>query len=99
MITYIRTSTMAPGTWAQALTQAHDVAKHLSTLLGVEMHVSVPIGGDPNQIAWSAQYESLAALETAYNKMMADAKYREMSAKGAGLFMPATTRDAIWRRT
>lgn len=98
MFTYIRTNSMAPGKWAQAMTFAHDVARHMNALLGVDVEVSVPIGGDPNQVAWTVRYESLAAMQAASDKLMSDAKYREMMVRAADCFMPAAGRDALWRR-
>lgn len=78
MFTYVRTNSMAPGQWTRAMAFAHESAAYLSKLLEVGMRISVPMGGDPNVVAWSAEYESMAAIQAATEKMLGDAKFREM---------------------
>ena len=97
MFMFIRTNSITPGKWAQAMTFSHEVATHIKSVTGIETRVSVQVGGDPNLVAWSGLYENLAALEAVNHKLMSDPKYREILTKTADCFMPAAARDSIWR--
>jgi hypothetical protein len=98
MITWYRTADVALGRFSKALAFAHEVAAYVKKKTGVELGVGVPIGGNPNRIGWSAQYENLAALEATMAKLMSDPKYLEMVAKGADNFIAGSAFDAMWRK-
>ena len=97
MITFYRTAIAAPGKTQPALAWAHEVAAHAKSVTGVEVHVGVPVGGNPQTIGWSAAYENLASFETQWNKLNADSKYWELVVKGSQYFVAGSFNDAIWR--
>ena len=76
---------------------AREVAKHVKATTGVDVHIGMPVGGNPHRIGWSAQYPTLALYDDMATKLLADAKYLEMVAKAADNFVADTTRDEIWR--
>ncbi len=57
----------------------------------------MPIGGNPQRIAWSARYKDLAALDAVSSKMLADKLYWEILGKGTDNFIQGSQRDSIWR--
>jgi hypothetical protein len=97
MIRFYRSATIAPGKFAGAMAFAREVAKYVKTTTGVEVHIGIPVGGNPQRIGWSAQYQTLAMYDDMSTKLLADAKYQEMVAKAADNFVANTMRDAIWR--
>ena len=97
MIHFYRSAAIAQGKFASALGFAKEISSYLKERHGLDAEVSVPIGGNPNRIAWAAAYPDLAAYEAAMMKLMADANYMEMTRKGAENFLPGSIRDQLWR--
>jgi hypothetical protein len=97
MIAFYRSASIAQGKVGSALAFSREIAAYIKDKTGVEVHVAVPIGGNPNRVGWSARYENLGALETQQVKLMSDPKYMELVAKGSDNFIPGSVRDEIWR--
>ncbi len=97
MITFYRNAVILPGKTPKAIEWAKAVAAHIKKTTGVEVHVGVPVGGNPNRIGWSVGYESLAALEAQMAKMTADPKYWDLVNKGSDLVMAGSVHDEMWR--
>lgn len=97
MITFVRTASIAPGKFAEAMAFAHAVAKLIKEKFGAELRLNVPIGGNPNRIAFVAVYANLSEFETQMTKLTADADYMKMLATNAPNFLPGSVFDEIWR--
>ena len=97
MIAFYRSVTIDSGKQVSAMAFAHEIAAYVRDKHGVDIRIGVPIGGNPNRVGWSAQYENLAALEASQTKMLSDPKYLELVAKGQQNFIPGTAYDEIWR--
>lgn len=97
MISFYRNAVIAPGKTPQALAFAKEIAAYVKKSTGQELHVGVPIGGNPSRVGWSTSYESLAALEAQQTKMTADPKYWELVNKSADLFVAGSLHDEMWR--
>jgi hypothetical protein len=97
MIRFVRTANIAPGKLGDALAFAKQVAEFVGKNFGVHLEIMMPVGGNPNRVAWRAEYASLAAMEEMQMKMLADPKYLEMVSKGAANFIPGSVNDVIWR--
>lgn len=97
MIRFVRTASIAQGKLRDALAVAKEIAEYVSKSHGVKLEVMMPVGGNPFRIAWRAEYPSLAAMEEAMAKIMTDAKWLELQAKGSVNFIPGSANDVIWR--
>lgn len=97
MIHFYRGAAIAPGKIASALGFAKEISAYLKAKHGLNVEVSMPIGGNPNRIGWATTYDSLGAMESAMAKMMADSSYMEIVRKGAENFIAGSVRDQIWR--
>ena len=97
MIRFVRTASIAPGKLGDALAFAKQVAEYVGTHFGVRLEVMMPVGGNPNRVAWRAEYSNLAAMEEMQTKMLADPKYMEIVGKGAQNFIAGSANDSIWR--
>ena len=97
MITFIRTASTNPGKQAKALAWAREVAAFVKATNGTEVHVSVPVGGNPNRIRLTAQHENLGTMETSAAKLTSLPKWQEMQANGADLFVSESNFTEIWR--
>ncbi len=97
MITFVRTASIAPGKVGEAIGFAHQSAEFLKAKYGVETGVSMPIGGNPFRIAWVSMHASLAAFEERSSKMMSDPEYLALVATAAGIFLPGSAHDELWR--
>ena len=97
MITFVRTASIAPGKVVDAVRFAHTVAELLKSKFGAQMGVSMPIGGNPNRIAWVSTFASLAELEEGFQKFASDPEYLNLVASGAANFLPGSVHDEIWR--
>jgi hypothetical protein len=97
MIIFSRSALIAPDKSTEAMAFVRQMAAHLHDNFGKALEVTVPIGGNPNRIAWHVRYESLAEWESLVAKLMADGDYMKTLASGSSLFVTRETRDEIWR--
>ena len=97
MIAFYRSAAIAPGKLADTLAFAKEVAAHITATTGTEVSIAVPIGGNPDRIAWSHRHDSLADFDTVMLALMADPTYFDLRAKCADLLIPGSVHDEIWR--
>jgi hypothetical protein len=96
MITFVRTRNIAPGKFADATAYAQHVTKHVKEKYGVQINISVPIGGNPDRMAFVIAYKNLAELEENAAKLPADADYQKLVGANAQTFLPGSTHDEMW---
>ncbi len=92
MIIVQRTASVAPGMLAAAMAFANEASAQVKATTGIDVKIAVP-----TRIAWIADYENLAQYEAAGLKLLADQKYLELIKKAAGILVPNTLHDEIWR--
>ncbi len=97
MIHFTRTTSIAPGKVADAMTFAGEMIEYLSATQGQKMQLRLPVGGNPHRLCFYTTYASLGDMEKANVSMMADAKYLSILGKSATLFIPGSAHDDIWR--
>jgi hypothetical protein len=95
MIISHRTAICQPGKTVDAIAWAKEICALVKTHK-IEVTLFSEIGGNPLALVWHAQYESLAALESAGKKLVVDPDYQKLLAKAAGLLVPNTIHDTIW---
>ena len=99
MITFYRIASIASGKTSSAIAFAHDIAAYIKKTYDLELEVLIPIGGNPQRVAWSARYKDLAAYDAVGSKLISDKQYWEIVGKGADNFIAGSIRDSIWRTT
>lgn len=97
MINFVRTASIAPGRNHDAFAFAKKVGEHFAKTYEVTLTVSMPIGGNPNRIAWNSTYSKLSDLEDLISKMVIDHKYGELVKESADCFIAGSVSDEIWR--
>lgn len=97
MIHFTRTSSIAPGKVAEAMTFAGEMIEYLATAQGQKMQLMLPVGGNPHRLRWYSSYDNLGEMEKFQAKLMADAKYLSILSKSATLFIAGSAHDDIWR--
>jgi hypothetical protein len=97
MIRFVRTASIAPGKQADSVIFAKQIVDYIGKNLGVKLEVMLPIGGNPNRIAWRTEYVNLAAMEDFIARSAADPKYMELVKSGAANFIAGSIHDSIWR--
>jgi hypothetical protein len=97
MITFVRTVSIAPGRIPEAFAFAHQTTKLIKEKFGLDVRVSVPIGGNPNRLGFAASYANLAEFEAAMSKITADGDYMKLITTNAENFLPGSAFDEIWR--
>jgi hypothetical protein len=97
MIFFVRTISIAPGKNPDAMAFAHKITKYIKDTFKRDIHISMPIGGNPNRIAFSSRYADLAEFESATTQMMADADYQKLVMGNAANVIPGSTHDEVWR--
>lgn len=97
MIRFVRSASIAPGKFGDALAYAKQICEYLGKHHGVKVELMMPVGGNPHRIAWRIEYASLAAMEESQSKFMADANYVDLISKGGTNFVAGSANDAIWR--
>ncbi len=97
MIVFTRTACIAPGQTLSAMVFAREVAGHIQKTTGVHLEVMVPVGGNPNRVAWTSRYESLGVFEQFQSTISADMTYLQMVAGGADNFIAGSVEDSIWK--
>ena len=97
MIIFQRTASIAPGKAGPAIAFAHEIAKTFKAMTSLDLTVMMPVGGNPNRVAWRASYKDLAQMDEMTMKMMSDKNYMSQVASAADLFIPGSVNDEIWR--
>ena len=97
MIRVVRTATVAPGKLGDALVFAKQVTEYMGKNFGQKLEVMLPIGGNPNRIAWRTEYPNLGALEEIMTRTASDPKYLELLKSGGMNFVAGSVNDSIWR--
>ena len=97
MILVQRSVSVAPGMLSAAIAFANEISAQVKTTAGIDLKIAVPVGGNAARMAWIANYENLAQYEAMSLKLLGDQKYLEMIKKAAGIFVPDTLHDEIWR--
>lgn len=100
MILFVRTATIRSGKVAAAIAWSQQVAELATSVIGREIKVMTPTGGHYMQIAWVAEYASLADLDDAITKLFANADYMGMLSQAEDLFVGGLEQgvDTIWRQ-
>jgi hypothetical protein len=93
---FVRTATIAPGRFAEALSFAREISSYVKSKAGVDVKVLAQIGGVTGRIAWQADFKSLAAYEEFLGRFVPDAGYQEIVKKSGPLFVEGKTRDSLW---
>ena len=96
MITFVRTRSIAPGKMAEAMAYAQQITKLVKEKYGVQISLSVPIGGNPDRFAFVSPHASLAEVESIGTKLLSDAEYMRLLAANAQTFLPGATHDELW---
>ena len=97
MILVQRSVSVAPGMLSAAMAFANEIIAQVKTTTGIDLKIAVPVGGNASRIAWIANYENLAQYEAVGQKLLGDQKYVELIKKAAGILVPNTLHDEIWR--
>lgn len=97
MITFVRTVSIMPGKTAEILGFAHQVKTYVKQKYDLDMVLSMPIGGNPNRIAFVATTPSLSDFETLTGKLATDAEYQQIIATSAANIIPGSVHDELWR--
>ena len=61
MIRFVRTASIAPGKFGDAVAFAKQISEFVRRQYGVQLEVLMPVGGNPYRIAWRAEYEGLVS--------------------------------------
>ena len=64
---------------------------------GVEYEAQAAFGGESNRLTLVARFESMAAIEKHYRKVMADPAFQAISSRSAEHVVTGSTRDDFWR--
>jgi hypothetical protein len=97
MIAFHRTASIAPGKTASAISFARDIAAYMKEAYSVHLDVQLPVGGNPQRIAWSTEYKDLASFEAVQTKLLTDKHYWDVVNRGADNFLAASINDNLWR--
>ena len=96
MVRFIRTNVALPGKVFELVAVAKEIAAVVKQLTGMDLAVCFACGGNPTEVAWIGEIDSVGELEINYIKMMTDAGYRSAVAKVQNLVVPGSARDQIW---
>ena len=96
MITLVRTATIMPGKQVEARGWASEVGGLVSRITGNTCRVGTRIGGNPNDICWILQTDSLGQLEEQMAKWVSNAEF-QAATKHTDLLMPGSVNDQIFQ--
>ena len=97
MIRFVRSACVAPGKFGDALAFAREISEFIGKHYNVKLEIMLPVGGNPQRIAWRAEYPNLAAMDEFQSKLLLDSKFAELSSKGGANFVAGSMNDVIWR--
>ena len=97
MIVFVHTANINPGRQASALEFAKAVTAHLKQHHDQQVEVLLPVGGNPQRMAWSSSYKNLAEMEAVRDKLAVDTAYWALLEKYSADFQAGSMNDAIWK--
>lgn len=97
MIAFVRTANINPGRQASAMEFAKAITAHIKQHYDQQLEVLLPVGGNPQRIAWSTRYKDMAAMEVIRDKLAADMAYWALLEKHSADFQAGSMHDAIWK--
>lgn len=97
MITFVRTATATAGKLGEALVWAKEITAIIKRVTGKDMAVGNPFGGAVTEVAWIAQWDSVAQADEAFVKLMTDREYTTALTKAGQLLVAGSARDHIWK--
>jgi hypothetical protein len=90
-------ASIAAGKTPSAIAFAHEIAAYMKEAYKLELEVMLPVGGNPQRIAWTTRYKDLAAFDEVSSKLLSDKHYWEIVGKSAENFIAGSMQDSIWR--
>ena len=96
MIRLFRTASIARGKTGEAVAFAHKAADYVKEKHGLEFQVLMPIGGNPQRVAWFCRFNDLEDLEAMKSKLMSDPDYMNLAKEGSNNFIEGSIHDEIW---
>ena len=103
MIHFRRTHQISPGRQADAVARAHEWVAIFNEAAGIDIRISVVTTGTLGRLCFSADYESMGAMEAATRKFGADPRAAALDGKtptgirnGDHPFIEPS-HDEIWR--
>ena len=97
MITFVRTGTAVPGKLFDTLAWGKEIAAIVKRVTGKDMAVGNPFGGAVTEVAWIAQWDSVAQADEAFVKLLGDREYTAALAKAGQFLVAGSARDHIWK--
>lgn len=97
MLFALRQVSILPGKTLAARAFAAEITEYIKGAHKLDLEIARPVGGNPMRVAWIGRYKDLAAYEDALNKLGADKRFAELSAKTADIWVPGTMSDEIWQ--
>jgi hypothetical protein len=88
---------MQPGKLGEAMAWAKETGGIFKRVTGREATLCTSFGGVIGALAWIVQYDNVGQLEEATKNLLADRDYATAISKAAGLFVPGSGHDQIWR--
>ena len=96
MAIIIRTSTVQPGKLFEYLEAAKHTIAVANRVTGVEFKLATSFGRNVNEVAVIGSFASVADLEAAGKKLVADAEWRAATTASQSLVVPGSTQDHVW---
>ena len=97
MITFVRTAVAAPGKLGEALMWGKEITAIVKRVTGKDMAIANPFGGAVTEVAWIAQWDTVAQADEALSKLMTDRDYVSALSKAANLLVAGSAHDHIWK--
>jgi hypothetical protein len=97
MITFIRSTTIAPGKVAEAMAFAQEAITLSNDKYGVPARVTQSVGGNPYRLAFFLSFGSLGDYETMISRLVLDADWHRLLAANADTFVSGSAHDEVWR--
>jgi hypothetical protein len=88
---------MQPGKLGEAMAWAKETGGIVKRVTGRDSTLCTSFGGVLGALAWITEYDDVGQLEDAAKKLLADREYVAAISKAAGLFVPGSGHDQIWR--
>jgi hypothetical protein len=95
MIKYIRSARIAPGKAPEAVAFAKEIADYVNKLLGTNFEVYVQFGGAVGTLSWIGDYDDMAGMEVATNKLNSDKGYAIKARENTDFWIVGSFHDTI----
>ena len=96
MVKVRRTAVISGGQLQEGMGFAQSICEIVKKNFGIDLSLSIQMGGQPSRICWESTYEDLGEYQKLMGQVMTNQEYLAKIKEAKDLFIPGSVQDSIW---